>query len=193
MYKAGLALALAVALLALSPLAPPRRGGPTGDLAAQQAPQHLMRTSVMGGAGAPASGSSFRANATLGQPTPIGVLTGAGEILYAGFWGRSWALTPVDDLEAPRANGLFQNYPNPFNPATAIDYSVAAACHVEIAVYDVSGTRVRTLVDEARAAGLYKAFWDGRNDRGSPVATGLYFYRARIGSYSSVKKMVLLR
>lgn len=139
------------------------------------------------------SSANFGANGTLGQPTPIGVLTGTGEILYAGFWGRFWALTPVDAPPVPRANMLYQNYPNPFNPATAIDYSVAAACRVEIAVYDASGRRVRTLVNEAKAPGVYKAFWDGRNDRGARAATGLYFYRARIGSYSSVKKMVLLK
>lgn len=171
---------LAVALLALPALA-------SGQAT------HKMRTSVMGAGGAPASSASFRTNATLGQPTPIGILAGTGEVLYAGFWGRFWALTPVDEAPAPLANRLFQNYPNPFNPATAIDYSVAAPCRVEVAVYDAGGRRIRTLVSESKAPGAYKVFWNGRNDRGALVATGIYFYRARIGAYSDVRKMVLLR
>ena len=185
-------LALSVALLALPPLAPLPGGNRIGSLSAQEE-GYRMRSSVIGSAGAPMAGANFRANATLGQPTPTGILSGAGGTLYAGFWGPLSYLTPAGDIETPLSNKLFQNYPNPFNPATAIDYSVAAECRVEIVIYDVGGRRIKTLVNETRAPGIYKAFWDGRNDRGAPVATGLYFYRARIGAYDSVKKMVLLK
>ena len=185
-------LALSAALLALPSLVPLPGGNQIGALRAQEA-GYRMRFSVMGAAGTTASGTDFRAAATLGQPTPTGILTGAGEILYAGFWGPSSALTPADNPEAPLVNMLFQNYPNPFNPTTAIDYSVAATCFVEITIYDVGGRRIKTLVNETREPGLHKALWDGRNDRGAPAATGLYFYRARIGEYSRVRKMVILR
>jgi flagellar hook assembly protein FlgD len=88
---------------------------------------------------------------------------------------------------------LFQNFPNPFNPLTTIEYSVAKASPVELTIYDVRGQGVRTLVRENRLAGKYAAVWDGKNDGGRPISTGVYFCRLEIGSFVSVKKMVLLK
>jgi hypothetical protein len=105
-------------------------------------------------------------------------------------------LTGVDDDEAPTPStfALMQNIPNPFNPATVIGYDVpAGGADVTIAIYDVRGRRVRVLVDEHRAPGRYQVPWDGRNARGERVATGVYFYRMRAGSFVETRKMVLLK
>ena len=88
---------------------------------------------------------------------------------------------------------LGQNRPNPFNPETTIRYTLAERANVQLTVYDVAGRKVRTLVDESRAAGPHEAFWDGRSDNGQSVATGVYFYRLVTGNFSQTRKMVLLK
>jgi len=89
--------------------------------------------------------------------------------------------------------GLEQNVPNPFNPTTTIRFSVASDTRVRLIVYDVAGRRVRTLVDENRKADVYKLVWDGHNDAGQPVATGVYFYRMTAGKFTQTRKMLLLK
>jgi hypothetical protein len=90
-------------------------------------------------------------------------------------------------------NELAQNYPNPFNPATTVAFSLAKASDVELIIFDVTGARVKTLVDEHRESNKYHVPWDGRDDRGNPVASGVYFYRLIAGDFRATKKMVLLR
>ncbi len=90
-------------------------------------------------------------------------------------------------------NSLAQNYPNPFNPQTTISFSIAQRANVRLAVYDVNGALVRTLASETRAAGAYQITWDGRDDSGNQVASGVYFYRLATGSFTQTKKMVLLK
>jgi hypothetical protein len=96
---------------------------------------------------------------------------------------------------APRyANSLGQNYPNPFNPTTTITYSIATPGHVSLKIYNVAGQLVRTLVDEtARAGMVHEVTWRGQNDAGSPVASGVYFYRLTAAEYVKTRKMVLLK
>jgi hypothetical protein len=88
---------------------------------------------------------------------------------------------------------LAQNYPNPFNPSTTIRYEVATTVHVRLKIYDVAGRLVRTLVDEERKPERYKVDWNGTNNRGQDVATGVYFYRLEAGSYIKTRKMLLLK
>ncbi|MDH5268447.1 MAG: C25 family cysteine peptidase [Candidatus Krumholzibacteria bacterium] len=90
---------------------------------------------------------------------------------------------------------LGQNYPNPFNPVTTIEYWVPGGIRnaVSLVIYDVRGARVRTLVDGEKAAGRYAAQWDGRNDAGAPVGSGVYFYRMSAGSFQDARRMVLLK
>jgi hypothetical protein len=90
-------------------------------------------------------------------------------------------------------NALAQNYPNPFNPTTTIAFSIAKDSDVELVVYDVVGTRVKVLVNEHRQANNYREIWDGKNQSGEYVASGVYFYRLTAGSFTTTKKMVLLR
>ena len=88
---------------------------------------------------------------------------------------------------------LYQNVPNPFNPSTMIRFDLPQAGEVELTIYDMAGRRVRTLVQETRAAGSHEVFWHGTDDRGLRVATGVYLYRLRAGSYEEKKWMTLLK
>jgi flagellar hook assembly protein FlgD len=107
------------------------------------------------------------------------------------MWAKETASAGID--VAPLETALAQNVPNPFNPTTTIRFSLAAPGQVTLAVYDVSGRRVRTLVDEYRAADRYHVSWDGRNEAGESVASGVYFYRLVAGRFAQTKKMVLLK
>jgi hypothetical protein len=103
--------------------------------------------------------------------------------------------TPVIDA-APSSLALGQNHPNPFNPQTAIPYTLpngSAPVHVRLSIHDVAGKVVRTLVDEAQAGGPREVVWDGRDDRGGPVSSGVYFYVLAAGGERRTRKLVLLK
>jgi len=89
---------------------------------------------------------------------------------------------------------LYQNVPNPFNPTTAIRYELDRSAQVTLAVYDVKGRLVRRLVAGVRQGpGIFTVYWNGRDQRGEPVSTGVYFYRLVAGSRRETRKMVLLK
>jgi hypothetical protein len=95
--------------------------------------------------------------------------------------------------EVPFADMLEQNYPNPFNPQTKIGYILGKRQRMELTVYDILGRRVRVLVRGEREAGQYVVSWDGRDEAGHAVASGVYFYRMEAGAYRSTRQMLLLR
>ena len=88
---------------------------------------------------------------------------------------------------------LEQNYPNPFNSGTAIRFALPAGVDVELAVHDLLGQHVATLVQGRRSAGAHTAYWDGRDGAGQTLASGLYFYRLRAGRQVETRKLLLLR
>jgi hypothetical protein len=93
----------------------------------------------------------------------------------------------------PRTTYLEQNFPNPFNPATTIQFAIAKPGRVSLGVYDVTGRPVRTLVEGWKEPRFYSASWDGRDEKGNPVASGVYLYKLEGPGYSETKKMVLLK
>jgi hypothetical protein len=94
---------------------------------------------------------------------------------------------------APRFE-LGQNIPNPFNPRTLIRYTLPAPSGDRNDIYDTMGRRVRALVhSDSESAGPHTAIWDGTDDRGRAVASGVYFYRLDAGAASEVRRMVLIR
>jgi flagellar hook assembly protein FlgD len=102
--------------------------------------------------------------------------------------------TGVDDVEVGRVNRLSQNSPNPFNPSTSIRYSVGKnGAMVRMHVYDVAGRCIATVLDETGQAGVHVVHWNGRDDDGRPVASGIYFCRLSVDAWSATRKMVLLK
>ena len=98
----------------------------------------------------------------------------------------------------PRETELLANYPNPFNPETWIPYRLAEDAFVTLTIYDLSGQPVRTLDVGHRIASAYEnrskaIYWDGRNEFGEPVASGIYFYTLTTGDYSATRRMVILK
>ncbi|MBI4719695.1 MAG: T9SS type A sorting domain-containing protein [Chitinivibrionia bacterium] len=102
-------------------------------------------------------------------------------------------VTGAETPPTPLVTCLRQNFPNPFNPATRISYDLAAGAHVSLCVYDVNGSLVRTLVDQSKEPGTFAATWDGENENGEIVASGVYFYRLKAGDFIETKRMILCK
>jgi hypothetical protein len=99
-----------------------------------------------------------------------------------------------DGVTLPADYSLAQNYPNPFNPSTNMEFSLPEATHVSLEVFNILGQNVRRLLDRDMPAGVHRVVFDGRNDRGTRLATGVYFYRMVTDQgYQETKKMLMLK
>ena len=99
-------------------------------------------------------------------------------------------------LLTPKKTALLPNYPNPFNPETWIPYQIAEPADVTLHIYATNGHLVRTLMLGHQPAGIYHnrnraAYWDGRNELGEPVASGIYFYTLSAGDFTATRKMLI--
>ena len=104
------------------------------------------------------------------------------------------AVETEDELaQRPAEFELHQNYPNPFNPVTRIEYTIKKRGHVALRIYNILGERVRTLLDQDQLAGFYQINWDGENDKGKAVSSGLYLYKLEVNGFSQAKRMLLLK
>lgn len=104
--------------------------------------------------------------------------------------------TDIGDAESgdlPNKFELSQNYPNPFNPTTQIEYSLPQRRHVKITIYNMLGKLVTTLTDKEIEAGFHSVSWDGNNNDGQAVGSGVYLYKIEAGEFVSSKKMMLLK
>ena len=106
---------------------------------------------------------------------------------------RETVITAAKVDELPLMVNLGQNYPNPFNPTTVIEFQINYGAYADLVIYDVAGRRIRNLLNRKIDAGIHRIRWDGKNDSGSDVASGIYFYRLTVGELSKTKKIVLLR
>lgn len=97
------------------------------------------------------------------------------------------------DEPLPDKFHLYSNYPNPFNPITTISFDLPVASHVKLEIYNLLGQRIVTLIDGSRVAGQHQVIWNGLDNVGNSVASGVYFYRLTKDNYAVTKKMVLLR
>ena len=93
----------------------------------------------------------------------------------------------------PTDYALSQNAPNPFNPSTSISYQLPVAGRVKLAVYNVLGQEIQTLLDADVEAGRYDVMWDGRDNGGRSLASGIYLYRIQAGNFSDIRRMMLLK
>ena len=130
---------------------------------------------------------------------PDGRKFGPGMLMHIPFDVASARLGPPAtaiverDAATPLRYTLSEAFPNPFNPETVIRFEIPVAVDVEIEVYNVSGQKVRTLVDRVLTSGAYRTTWDGRDGRGQPVASGVYLYRMKAGTFSAVRAVSLLK
>jgi hypothetical protein len=117
-----------------------------------------------------------------GKPTHIGANTNLGT-----------AVEIVGNFLPPKRLLLLQNYPNPFNPVTEISYQLPVLSDVELIIFDAVGQRIRTLISERQDANHHSVKWDGRNDVGIHVSSGVYVCRLKAGRLIEFKSMLLLR
>ncbi len=97
------------------------------------------------------------------------------------------------DIELPAEYQLDQNYPNPFNPETCIPFALKESGRVKMSIYNLKGQRVRTLVDQHLEAGRHSVVWDGLNETGGRLSSGMYIYRIRVNHFTKTRKMQLMR
>jgi hypothetical protein len=103
---------------------------------------------------------------------------------------------PVNNLEnnvTPSISTLKQNYPNPFNPETRIAFNITNPGKVTLDIFNIKGQKVKTLVDDYLEAGNHSFMWNGRNENNKEVASGVYLYKIKNASFSSTKKMILMK
>jgi hypothetical protein len=125
----------------------------------------------------------------LGKALP---LDGADDPDSAGDTGDPNPLGDVDGA-IPGVTALYSNYPNPFNPSTTIPFNLSSGQQVTLRIYNARGMLIRTLRDEMFPAGFHRVEWDGRDDNGQGVATGVYFVRLVAGTFETTRKMVMIR
>jgi len=148
----------------------------------------------------PASGNLLYQTSANAWTDPAGDWTHHYKISAVDFSGNEGAAsgtetaTGVTGEPLPARSALHQNVPNPFNPATTIRYDLAGDGHVTLRIYDVAGRVVRVLRDGAvEPAGRHEVTWDGRDQTGAAVASGVYFYRLETGGHIETRRMVLLK
>ena len=121
--------------------------------------------------------------------------------LFAGTVGGVWRrplsemVTAIEDdfSQMPVGFKLEQNYPNPFNPSTTIRYHLPKTTEVVLKIYNIFGQEVRTLVNERQAAGVNSVIWDGKDQSGKEVSSGIYFYGLQTGESILSRKMSFVR
>jgi hypothetical protein len=118
----------------------------------------------------------------------------------AFYYPHTQTFVQDDNRNLPVKIELPQNYPNPFNPTTTIPFTVYSSqfivhspIHTTLKIYNIKGQLVKTLVDEEKLPGDYNVIWDGKDNSGREVSSGIYFYQLKTKDYTDIKKMVLVR
>lgn len=122
----------------------------------------------------------------------------SGTLIHPNFTGAKLVFfTDVEIISdgtlLPETFALSQNYPNPFNPSTRISFDTPKRAHVTLAVYNVLGQQIRTLVNQELPAGRHSVTWEGDNDSGAKVASGMYFYKLISTDFVTSRKMMLVK
>lgn len=149
---------------------------------------------VINSGGTKTSTSKYTISSSIGEAFADG--TGSGFYSLGSGYISPGAPTPVEEFESPMLPASFelsQNYPNPFNPTTTIEFALPTRSFVNLVIYNILGQRVKTLVSEELSAGYKRITWNGRDERGSDVALGIYLYRLSAGQRIESRKMLLLK
>ena len=154
-------------------------------VAAQMASQYFkIPTSVLCSGGGQESSANFRVQNSVGQPV-TGKCESANYKAYIGFWSAKpiWVVGVEEEFAKtstlPKVYSLYQNYPNPMSYATKIEYSLPKVSHVTLKIYNISGQLVETLVEESQTPGCYRVVWNGQDNSGNKVPSGIYFYQIK--------------
>jgi hypothetical protein len=110
-----------------------------------------------------------------------------------GIWGKKILLTVVSPNSVPKVTALHQNFPNPFHHSTIFHYQLSSPAQAKLHIYDLSGRLIRVLVNAEQDTGYYTVEWDGRDNNGQRLISGIYFTRFVVGDFTSTRKLVLLR
>ena len=160
---------------------------------------YVIRWSVLNGGGKTeeAISANYRLKDAIGQSV-IGKCESENYKLEAGFWAAKPVQVGIAEKFAepstvPQVYSLSQNYPNPMVYATKIEYTLPKDSQSSLKIYNISGQLVKTLVNEQQRAGNYKLSWDGRDESGKKVSSGIYFYKFKTDDYTETRKMTLLR
>lgn len=121
------------------------------------------------------------------------IVTGTEKVYYYTIIANSVNAVVEDVPNLPLMFRLYQSYPNPFNPSTIVEYDLPRKSNVNITVYNVLGQKVKTLVSCTKPAGQHSVEWDGMDNHGRPVTSGVYFYRIIAGEHTETRKMLLLK
>ncbi len=134
--------------------------------------------------------------------TDLNVPTGTHTYYVTGIYGQYESAptnevivdyTESDDPLIPTHTALIGNYPNPFNPETKIEFSLLDADNVDLVIYNIKGEKVKKLITGRLDSGFHSAVWDGKDDNGKKVASGIYLYRFKTTKINQVKKMMLIK
>lgn len=117
----------------------------------------------------------------------------SGGLVFYENLDSTTAIGSYSDKNLPGSPQLYQNYPNPFNPTTAIKYHLAVGNDVELTIYSLLGRIVKKLVAERQPAGAYEVEWNGTDNSGRNVSSGVYIYRLEVGPFKFSRKMLLIR
>lgn len=154
---------------------------------------------IDGGGGTQSVGGALTVAGTIGQPD-TGVSAGGGFVLCGGFWcGGSIATGVADgpgDHPGPAAPRVFRMYnaaPNPFNPRTQIAFDLPQPGPARLVIYNLRGAQVRMLLNGPVPAGHHAMVWDGTDDAGATVASGVYALEINAGPHHARQKLVLLK
>ncbi len=116
-----------------------------------------------------------------------------GDWIMRAVYSTSTGVLEEETGSVPQRFSLAQNYPNPFNPGTTIEYALVQPNSVSLAIYNVKGQKIRREDFGVQTVGTHLYWWDGRDDQGQRVASGIYYYRLQAGEYSKSHKMVLMK
>ncbi len=159
--------------------------------------QYSITKFTIAGGGGTGSGGTYVLSGTAGQ-SDAGTLSGGSYVLLGGFWsGGSSAASVPGDHNGPGVAILETRIdpaiPNPSPGAMSVSFELASPQVIRAEVFDVRGEHVRTLVDGLRPVGKYRATWDGTDERGDRVASGMYLVRFTLGREEKVQKLVVVR
>lgn len=136
----------------------------------------------------------FELKVFVGYELGIEVLCSEQFILNTGFYEFESLIVNVENDVINDSHIIIQNHPNPFNPSTSIFFSIPDNSNIELLIYNLKGQKVKTLIEEQMPKGSHSIIWEGDNESGKNVSSGIYYYKLNVnGNTASVKKCLLLK